>query len=153
MGEPLGTPGGCTWNLGAATLRHRKAAVESGLVCLLMAWHAGGPVDNAFSAGTKAERLHVVLGIQVLKNPQGAVPSAQNGAFVTRSADTKQRLRKRSLQGFVAQPKPNIGNAAPLGTEMNEVITKGVAHRTKCKQWQMGGYIRGTHHLQSQPHS
>ena len=45
MGEPLGTPGGCTWNFGAATLRHKKAAVESGLVYLLMAWHAGGPVD------------------------------------------------------------------------------------------------------------
>ena len=48
VGKPLGTPGGCTWNLGAATLRHKKAAVESGLVCLLMAWHAGGPVDQAF---------------------------------------------------------------------------------------------------------
>ena len=114
-----------------------------------MAWHAGGPVDHAFSARTKAESLHVVLCIHVLKNPQGAVPGAQNGAFLNRSAHTKQGLRKKSLQGFVAQPKPNIGRPAPQGTEMNEIITEGVAHRTECKQWQMGGYIRGTHHLQS----
>ena len=97
MGEPLGTPGGCTWNLGAATLRHKKAAVESGLVCLLMAWHAGGPVDQAFSA----QRLHDVLCFHVLKNPQGAVPSARHGAFHNLSADTKQGLRKRSLHSFV----------------------------------------------------
>ena len=148
MGEPLRTPSGCTWNFGAATLRHKKGAVESGLVCLLMAWHAGGPVDQAFLA----ERLHAVLCIHVLKNPQVAVSSAQNGAFLNRSADTKQGLRKRSLQGFVAQPKPNIGKPAPQHTGMNEIITEGVAHRTKCKQWQMGGYVRGTHHLQSQRH-
>ena len=43
VGAPLVTPGGCTWNFGAATLRHKKAAVESGLVCLLMAWR---PVDQ-----------------------------------------------------------------------------------------------------------
>ena len=153
MGEPLGTPGGCTWNFGAATLRHRKAAVESGLVRLLMAWHAGRLEDLAFSARTKAERQHAVLCIHMLKNPQGAVPSAQNGAFFNRSADTKQGLRKRSLQGFVAQPKSNIGRPAPQGSEMNEIITEGVANSTKCKQWQMGGYIRGTHHLQSQSHS
>ena len=153
MGEPLGTRGGCTWNFGAATLRHRKAAVESGLVCLLMAWHATGPVDHAFSARTKAQCLHVVLCIHVLKNPDGAVPGAQNGAFLNRSADTKQALRERSLQGFVAQPKPNIGRPAPQGTEMKEIITKGVAHRAKCKQWKTGGYIRGARHLQSQRHS
>ena len=124
-------------------------------MCLLMAWHAGGLVlvDKAFSARTKAERLHAALCIHVLKNPQGAVPSAQTGAFLNRSADTKQGLRKRSLQGFVAQPKPNFGRPAPQGTEMNEIITEGVAHRTKCKQWQMGGYIRGAHHLQSKRHS
>ena len=127
--------------------------MESGLVCLLMAWHGGGPVDQAFSTRTKAKRLHAVLCILVLKNPQGAVPIAQNGAFLNRSADTKQGLRKRSPQGFVAQPKPNIGRPAPQGTEMNEIINEGVAHRTKCKQWQMGGYIRGTHHLPSRRHS
>ena len=93
-----------------------------------------------------------MLCIHVLKNPQGAVPTAQNGAFLNRYADTKQGLRKRSLQGFVAQPKPNIGGPAPQGIEMNENITEGVAQRTKCKQWQMGGYIRGTHHVQSQRH-
>ena len=85
--EPLGTPAECTWNFGAATLRHKKAAVESGLVCFLMAWHASRPVDQAFSARTKAERLHAVLCIHVFKNPQGAVPSAQKGAFLNRSAD------------------------------------------------------------------
>ena len=85
-GEPLGTPGGCTWNFGDPTLRHRKAAVESGLVRFLMAWHAGHQVDQAFSARTKAERLHAVLCIHMLKNPQGAVRSAQNGAFLNRSA-------------------------------------------------------------------
>ena len=153
VGEPLGTHGGCTWNFGAATLGHRKAALESGLVRLLMAWHAGRPVDHAFSAHTKAERLHAVLCIHTLKNPQGAVPNAQNGAFLNRSADTKQGLRKRSVQGFVAQPEPNPGRPAPQGSEMNAIITEGVANRTKCKQWQMGGYIRGTHHLQSQCHS
>ena len=84
---------------------------------------------------------------------QGAVPIAQNGAFLNRSGDTKQGLRKRSLQGFVAQPKPNIGRPAPQGTEMNEIIIEGVANRTTCKQWQMGGYIQATHHLQSQRHS
>ena len=141
MGEPLGTRGGCTWNFGAATLRHSKAAVESVLVCLLMAWHAGGPVDQAFSARTRAECLHAVLCIHVLKNPQGALPNAQNGAFLNRFADTKQGLRKRSLQGFVAQHKPNIGRPTPQGTEMNEIITEGVANRKKCKQWQMGGCI------------
>ena len=87
VGGPLGTPGGCTWNFGAATLRHTKAAVEGGLVRLLMAWHAGRPVDQAFSERTKAERLHVVLCIHTLQNPQGAVPSAQNGAFLNRTAD------------------------------------------------------------------
>ena len=127
--------------------------MERGLVCLLMVSHAGGPMDQAFSARTRAERVHAVPCIHVLKNPQGAVPSAQNGAFLNHSADRKQGLRKRSLQGFVAQPKPNIGRPAPQGTEMNEFITEGVAHRTKCKQWQMGGYIHGTHHLQSQRHS
>ena len=60
VGEPLGAPGGCTWNFGAATLRHGKAAVERGLVRFLMAWHAGRPVDQAFSARTMAERLHAV---------------------------------------------------------------------------------------------
>ena len=89
--------------------------MESGLVRLLMAWHAGRPLDQAFLARTKAERLHAVMCIHTLKNPQGAVPSAQNGAFLNRSADTKQGLRKRSLQGFVAQPKPNIGRPAPQG--------------------------------------
>ena len=87
VGEPLGTPGRCTWNFGAATLKHRKAAVESGLVRSLMAWHAGCPVDQAFSARTKAKRLHAVLCIHTLQNPQGAVPDPQNGAFLNRSAD------------------------------------------------------------------
>ena len=89
MGEPFGTRGRCTRNFGAATLRHSKAAVESGLVCLLMTWHAGGPVDQAFSARTNAGRLRAVLCIHVLKNPQGAVPGAQKRAFLNRSADTK----------------------------------------------------------------
>ena len=61
--------------------------MESGLVDLLVAWHAGRPVDQAFSARTKAQRLHAVLGIHTLKNPQGAVPNAQNGAFLNRFAD------------------------------------------------------------------
>ena len=87
VGEPLETPGGCTWNFGAATLWHGKAAVESGLVHLLMAWHAGRPVDQTFSARTKAQRLNAVICIHTLKNPQGAVPGAQNGAFLNRSAN------------------------------------------------------------------
>ena len=114
-----------------------------------MAWHAGGAVDQTFSA----KRLHAVLCIHVLKNPQRGGPSAQNGAFLNRSTNTKLGLGKRSLQWFVAQPKPNIGRPAPQGTKMNEIITEAVAHRTKCKQLQMGGYIHGTHHLQSQRHS
>ena len=87
VGEPLGTPAGCTWNFGATTLRHGKATVESGLVRFLMAWHAGCPVDQAFSTRTMAECLHAVLCIHTLKNPQRAVPSAQNGAFLNHSAD------------------------------------------------------------------
>ena len=109
-------------------------------------------VDQAFSARTKAERLHAVLCIHVLKNPQGAIPNAQNSAFLNHSPDMKQGLTKRSLEGFVAHPKPNIGRPAPPGTEINEIITEGVEHKTKCKQWQMGGYLRGTHRLQSQRH-
>ena len=61
--------------------------MQSGLVRFLMVWHAGCPVDQAFSARTMAERVHAVLYIHTLKNPQGAVPSAQNGAFLNRSAD------------------------------------------------------------------
>ena len=57
--------------------------------------------------------------IHVLKNPPRAVLSAQNGVLLNLSADTKQGLRKRSLQGFVAQPKTNIGRAAPQGAQMN----------------------------------
>ena len=110
-------------------------------------------VARAFSARKMDERLHAVQCIHVLKNPQGAVLNAQNGAFLGRSADGKQGLRKRSLQGFVAQPKPNIGRPAPQGTQMNEMITEGVAKRTKCKAWQLGGYMTATHHLQSQRHS
>ena len=109
--------------------------MESGLLRLLMAWHAGRPADQAFSARTKAERLHAVLCIHTLKNPQGAVPTTQNDALLNRSADTKQGLRKRSLQRFAAQPKPNIGGRAPQGSEMNAIITEGVANMTKCKQW------------------
>ena len=90
VGEPLGTPGGCTWNFGVATLRHGKAAVENGLVRLLMAWHAGRRVDQTFSARTKAERLHAELCFHTLKNPHGAVLSAQNGAFLNRSAHGKR---------------------------------------------------------------
>ena len=127
--------------------------MESGLVRFLMAWHAGCPVDQAFSALTMADCLHAVLCIHTLKNPQGAVPSAKSGAFLNRFADRKQGLRKRSLQGFVAQPKPNIGRPAPQGREMNAIITEGDANRRKCKQWQMEGYIRGKHHLQSQRHT
>ena len=85
--KPLGTPGGCTWNFGATTLRHGRAAVEGGLVRFLVAWHAGCPVNQAFLARTMVERLHAVLCIHTLKNLQGAVPSAQNGAFLNRSAD------------------------------------------------------------------
>ena len=61
--------------------------MESGLVRFLMAWHAGCPVDQAFSAQTMAQRLHAVLCINTLKNPQGAVPSARNGAFLNRSTN------------------------------------------------------------------
>ena len=54
-----------------------------------------------------------------MKDPQGAVLSAQNGAFFDLSADTKQGLRKKSLQGFVAEHKPNIGRAPQQGAQMN----------------------------------
>ena len=110
VGEPLGTPGGCTWNLGAATLRHRKAAVESGLVRFLMAWHAGRPVDQAFSARTKVERQHAVLCIHTLKNPQGAVLSAQNGAFLNRSAGRNRAEEKGPCRGLWRSPKPTSGD-------------------------------------------
>ena len=76
-------------------------------------------VARAFSAHKVHECLPALQCIHVLKNPQGAVLSAQNGAFFNLSADTKQGLRKRSLHGFVAQPKPNIGKAAPQGAQMN----------------------------------
>ena len=93
--------------------------METGPVSLLMAWHTGcwwpGP-----SRRTKCTNVSLLLQcIHVLKNPQGAVLSAQNGAFFNLSANTKHGLRKTSLQGFVAQPKPNIGRPAPQGAQMN----------------------------------
>ena len=50
--------------------------------------------------------------------------------FFKVSRDTKQVLRKRSLQGFVAHLKPNISRATPQGAQLNEIITEGVAKRT-----------------------
>ena len=64
-------------------------------------------VARASSVCKVHERLPAVHGVHVLKNLQGAFLSAQNGAFFNRSPDTKQGLRKRSLQGFVAHsPNP-----------------------------------------------
>ena len=75
-------------------------------------------VAQAFSAHKVHECLPVVQCILVLTNPQKAVLGAQNGAFLDLFADTKRGLRKRSLQGFVARPKPNIGRAAAQGAQM-----------------------------------
>ena len=50
--------------------------------------------------------------------------------FFKVSGDTKQGLRKRSLQGFVAQPKPKIGRATPQRAQLNNIITEGLAKRT-----------------------
>ena len=106
VGEPLGTPGGCTWNFGATTLWHGKAAVESGLVRFLMAWRAGRPVEEPFSARTMGERLYAVLCIHMLKNPQRAVPTAQNGAFLNRSADRNKAKEKGPCRGLWHSPNP-----------------------------------------------
>ena len=54
-------------------------------------------VARAFSTHKMPERLPAVQRIDVLKNPQGAVLSAQNVRFFKVSGDTKQGLRKRSL--------------------------------------------------------
>ena len=70
-------------------------------------------VARAVSAHNSHERLPAVQCIHVWKSPQGAVLSAQNRAFFNLSPDMKQGLRRRSLQGFVAQPEPTIGRAAP----------------------------------------
>ena len=110
-------------------------------------------VARASSARKMDELLHAVHCIHVLKNPQGADLIAQNSAFLNGSADTKRGLKNRSMHGFVAQPKPNIGKPAPQGTQMNEIITERVAKRTKCKQWQISGYMTATYHLQSHRHS
>ena len=97
---------------------------------LLMAWHTG------CCGGPGVVTAQTVPCIHVLKNPQRAVPRPQNGAFFNLYADMKQGLRKRSLQGSVAQPKPNIGKAAPQGAQMNEIITEGVAKRpTMANGW------------------
>ena len=74
---------------------------------------------RSFSAHKVYEGLRAVQCIHVLKNPQGAVLSAQNGALFNVCAETKQGLRKTSVQEFLAQPKSNIGKAAPQGAQMN----------------------------------
>ena len=51
-----------------------------------------------------------MLCIHVLKHPRGAVPSAQNRAFLNRSVDTKQGLRKRSCRGLWHSPNPTSAN-------------------------------------------
>ena len=99
------------------------------------AWHTG------CCSGPGVVTAPTVPCIHVLKNPQRAVPSAQNGAFFNLYADVKQGLRKRSLQGSVAQPKPNIGKAAPQGAQMNEIITEGVAKRPTMAN----GWVRDTY--------
>ena len=76
-------------------------------------------VARAFSGHKAHERLLAMHCFHVLKNPQGSLLSAQNRVFLNLSADTKQGLRKRSLQEFVAQPKPNIGRAASHGAHIN----------------------------------
>ena len=95
----------------------------------------GQLVARAFSAHKVHQRLPAVQCIHVLKNSQRAALIAQNGAVFNLFADTKHGLRKRFLQGFVAQPQPNIGRATPQGAQMNYIITEGVAKRTTCKQW------------------
>ena len=137
------------WGCHAKALRGRGGE----LTCFLADGMAHKLVARAFSSRKLHERLHAVQCIHVLKNPQGAVLSAQNSAFFNLSANKKQGLRKRSLQWFVAQPKPKIGKLAPQGTQMNEIITQEVAKRTQCKQWQMGGYMTSTRHLQSRRYS
>ena len=85
--------------------------------CFLVDGMAHGlVVARAFSVRKMHEHLPAVQCIQVLKNPQGAVLSAQNSVFLNRPANTKQGLRKRSLEGFEPQPKPNIARPAPQGT-------------------------------------
>ena len=65
--------------------------------------------------------------------------------FFNLSADTKQGLRKRALQGSVVQPKPNIGRATPQGAQMNYIITEGVAKRTTMgKGWVHDTYMSPT---------
>ena len=59
-------------------------------------------VARAFSSHKVHERLPAMQCIHVLKNPRGAIANVQNSAFFNLSADRKQGLRKRSLQGFVA---------------------------------------------------
>ena len=62
--------------------------------------------------------------------------------FFNLSVDAKQGLIKRSLQGFAAQPKPNIGRAAPQGAQLNYIITEGVAKRTTMgKGWVHDTYM------------
>ena len=59
--------------------------------------------------------------------------------------DTKRGLRKRSVQGFVAQPKPNIGRATPQGAQLNNIITEGLAKRTTMgKRWIHDTYMLPT---------
>ena len=83
----------------------------------------------------------------------GTSQRTQNGAVFNLSADTKQGLRKRSLQGYVAQHKPDMDRAPPQSAEMNWIIIEGVAKKTTSKQREMGVHILPTVHLQSQRHS
>ena len=56
--------------------------------------------------------------------------------FFKVSGDTKQGLTKKSLQGFVASPEPNIGTATPQGAQLNNINTEGLAKRTTMgKGW------------------
>ena len=83
--------------------------------------------------------------IHVLKNRKGRFSVHKTGPFFNLSAETKQGLRKRSLQGFVAQPEPNIGRAAPQGAQLNDIITEGVAKRTAMgKGWVHDTYMLPT---------
>ena len=116
--------------------------METGPVSLLMPWWPGP------SQRTKCLNVYVLCSAFMCRRTRkGRFSVHKTVPFFKLSADTKQGPRIRSPQGFVAQPKPNIGRAAPQAAQLNDIITEGLAKGTTMGK----GWVHDTYMLPTVP--
>ena len=87
--------------------------METGTVCLLMAWHTGCCGGPAFSTHKMLERLPAVQCIHVLENPQGAVLSAQNSAVFQPLRRHETEPKKKVPAGVCATAQTQHRRTSP----------------------------------------